>query len=178
MPHTARELRRIHLLGALKSEFREIRVDLSDSFLFLYAPDNQRQSGVCLNCAVGKEQVLLKHITDFSRYACNVLAVEQDFTLLRTVQTRNYVEQRGFAAAAHTEQADDLAFADGKLNVFDYIDLVVVGICDIPGFKPVHLFLQILVCKACVLGNLHFEEFLLVNPVVERIPARAVDKAP
>ena len=137
LAHTAGELGGPQLFRPLQTKLGEQGGGLGPGLLLLHPPQQQGQSHVVLNGAVGQQQVLLQHVADLPRLSRHVLAVQEHLALIGTEQTGNDVEQGGLAAAAHAQQADQLPLPQGEGDVPQH-GLAVKGQAHMAYFQLFH----------------------------------------
>ncbi|MNY70643.1 hypothetical protein D3C86_2088190 [compost metagenome] len=73
-----------------------------------------------------KERIVLEHKADFpllGRKRINRFAMKNNFTAIRRLQSCQHAQNRGFAAAAWPEQADQMTFGNPEIDVLNGVKI-------------------------------------------------------
>ncbi len=66
------------------------------------------------------QRIILEHHTAIRPRSVDRLAIDQHFTCIGLLQTRDQRDQRGLAAAGETDDRDELAFVDAQVDVVEH----------------------------------------------------------
>src|SRR5262245_66542777 len=96
--------------------------DLSSIGLAVICTQRQTESNIVLNGQPRKQSSLLKDHTTIRPRSFDRLAVHEDLSGGWRLETGNQVQQRGFAAAARTDQRNDLPVLHRQTDIIQRND--------------------------------------------------------
>ena len=101
LPHAARELAGIFALRPFQTEFCKAGADLLPRLFARHPFEHKRKGNIIHNPLVRQEQILLLHVANAARLACNILLAQQNPAAVRHDKPGEDVKKRAFPHAAN-----------------------------------------------------------------------------
>ena len=121
--HTSGDLMRVSVDKILQAHQFDV---LTHGVAFFSAAQHrvlQTYRDVLLHVEPREQAVILKHDAALQPRAGDGLAIDQDPPVIFLIEPQNQAQQRGLAAAAGADNADEFAGGDVELNVVQYLQL-------------------------------------------------------